>query len=170
MKRFVLFPDRFISSAYAIDYEKLYAEGYRGIIWDIDNTLVPHDAPADSRSRELMDRLRSIGFHTCVVSNNREPRVKSFCDDAGVECYVFKASKPSEKGYIEAMEKMGTKRESTIAIGDQIFTDVWGARRQNIYCIMVGQVKKWAERPTIILKRIIEVPILLCYRLIYHDN
>lgn len=169
MKRFILFPDIHVPSAYTIDYGALYAEGYRGIIYDIDNTLVPHDAPADERSADLMLQLHSLGFHTCVVSNNKEPRVKSFCDDAGVEYYVYKAGKPSSKGYIEAMQKMGTTKESTIAIGDQIFTDVWGARRQGIYCIMTDQVKKWAERPTIVLKRFFEVPIMLLYRLIYKN-
>ena len=36
------FPDRYIASAYVIDFEKLYEKGVRGLIFDIDNTLVPH--------------------------------------------------------------------------------------------------------------------------------
>ena len=167
MKRFVLFPDSLVSSAYTIDYERLYAEGYRGIIYDIDNTLVPHDAPADGASIALMRRLKNIGFHTCVVSNNKEPRVKSFHDGSGVEFYVYKAGKPLGKGYKEAMKLMSTTPSTTISVGDQIFTDVWGARLLGIYSIMCEPVKKWTEPPQIIIKRIVEAPLMLIYKLLY---
>lgn len=56
------YPDEWLDSAYVIDYEKLYKEGYRGLIFDIDNTLVPHGAPADERAIALFKRLREIGF------------------------------------------------------------------------------------------------------------
>ena len=49
------YPDAYFESAYVIEYKKLYDEGYRGIIFDIDNTLVPHGAPSDERSRKLLN-------------------------------------------------------------------------------------------------------------------
>lgn len=53
------FPDRYVASTYVIDFEKLYEEGYRGLIFDIDNTLVPHGAPADAEGNQaLFDRLK----------------------------------------------------------------------------------------------------------------
>ena len=72
------FPDRYIASTYVIDFEKLYEKGVRGLIFDIDNTLVPHGAPADKRAVELFTRLKKIGFRCCLISNNQEPRVKMF--------------------------------------------------------------------------------------------
>ena len=72
------YPDEWLDSAYVIDYEKLYKEGYRGLIFDIDNTLVPHGAPADERAIALFKRLKEIGFSCCLLSNNKEPRVKMF--------------------------------------------------------------------------------------------
>lgn len=36
------FPDEYVVSTYVIPFERLYEEGYRGVIFDIDNTLVPH--------------------------------------------------------------------------------------------------------------------------------
>ena len=69
------FPDEYLDSAYEIDYEKLYEEGYRGLIYDIDNTLVPHGAPADERAIVLFERLRRIGFCYCLLSNNQIDRV-----------------------------------------------------------------------------------------------
>ena len=47
------FPDQYVASTYVIDFEKLYEEGVRGLIFDIDNTLVPHGAPADERAKAL---------------------------------------------------------------------------------------------------------------------
>ena len=77
------YPDHEADSAYGIDYKTLYEKGYRGIIFDIDNTLVPHGAPATPQAIEFFDRLRELGFQTLLLSNNKEPRVKSFADAVG---------------------------------------------------------------------------------------
>ncbi len=158
------YPDAYLSSVYTMDFNALYAKGYRGIIFDIDNTLVPHGAPADDRSKKLFKMLRDIGFSTLLLSNNKEPRVKSFSESVGADGYIYKGNKPSKKGYFDAMEHMGTKPSNTLLIGDQIFTDVWGARRVGIYGIMVAPVQKWREEPQIILKRIPEALVLWSFR------
>ena len=93
------FPDEYVVSTYVIPFEKLYEQGYRGVIFDIDNTLVPHGAPADERAKKLFQRLEDIGFHSCLISNNQEPRVKMFNQDIGTE-YIYNAHKPSTKNYI----------------------------------------------------------------------
>ena len=54
------FPDQYVASTYVIDFEKLYEEGVRGLIFDIDNTLVPHGAPADERAKALFARLKAL--------------------------------------------------------------------------------------------------------------
>ena len=59
------FPDEYISSTYAIPFDRLYEEGYRGIIFDIDNTLVPHGAPADERAKQLFRDLKELGYSCC---------------------------------------------------------------------------------------------------------
>ena len=68
------FPDEYLDSTYSIDFEELYRKGFRGIIFDIDNTLVPHGAPADKRAEELFARLKKIGFSCCLLSNNQYER------------------------------------------------------------------------------------------------
>ena len=123
-----LYPGEYIDSTYSIDFDKLYKEGYRGIIFDIDNTLVTHGSPADERAIALFKKLKQIGFTTCLISNNKEPRVKSFCDKVDSD-YIFKAGKPLPGGYEEGIRKMKTTKENTLFIGDQIFTDVLGANR-----------------------------------------
>lgn len=74
----------------------MYEEGYRGLIFDIDNTLVPHGAPADERAKALFARLKAIGFSSCLISNNQEPRVKMFNEEIQTN-YIFNAHKPSTK-------------------------------------------------------------------------
>ena len=75
------FPDEYVVSTYVIPFERLYEEGYRGVIFDIDNTLVPHGAPADDRAKKLFRRLKEIGFSSCLNSNNQEERVKEFQEE-----------------------------------------------------------------------------------------
>ena len=60
------YPDEYLDSTYVIDFDKLYEEGYRGIIFDIDNTLVPHGAPADERAKKLYAHLKELGYH-CML-------------------------------------------------------------------------------------------------------
>ncbi len=155
------YPDSFEESAYEIDYERLYAAGYRGLIFDIDNTLVPHGAPADARSIALFRKLHEIGFQMLLLSNNKEPRVKSFNDDVKAS-YIFKANKPMTAGYIKAMDKMKTTKETTLFIGDQLFTDVWGAKNAGIYSILVKPIHP-KEEIQIVLKRILERIVLHFY-------
>lgn len=155
------YPDEYLDSTYDIDYETFYQEGYRGVIFDIDNTLVPHDAPADERAIALFDRLHKIGYGTALLSNNKEPRVKSFAEDVSAD-YLYKSGKPKRRGYLQAMEKMGTDEKTTLFVGDQLFTDVWGARRSNIYAILVKPIHP-KEEIQIVLKRYLEKIVLFFY-------
>ena len=65
------FPDEYLDSAYEIDYERLYEEGYRGLIYDIDNTLVPHGAPADERAIALFDGFVELALVTACCQTIR---------------------------------------------------------------------------------------------------
>lgn len=156
------YPDEYVASAYVIDFEKLYGEGYRGVIFDIDNTLVMHGAPADARAVRLFEELRKTGFDTCLISNNQEPRVKPFADKVKSK-YVFDAHKPSTKNYRKAMVLMGTDENTTLFVGDQLFTDVWGAKRTGIKSILVKPIHP-KEEIQIVLKRYLERIVLYFYR------
>lgn len=157
----VFYPDNEAESAYGIDYEALYGQGYRGIIFDIDNTLVPHGAPADEKAAALFRRLHETGFQTILLSNNKEPRVKMFSDGVCAP-YIFKAGKPGRKGYEKAMEVMGTDARSTIFVGDQLFTDVWGAKRAGLITWLVKPIHP-KEEIQIVLKRRLERIVLYFY-------
>lgn len=158
----MFFPDEYMVSTYAIPFEKLYEEGYRGIIFDIDNTLVPHGAPADERAKKLFKRLRDIGFSTCLISNNKEPRVKMFNEEIK-SLYIYDAHKPMVGNYKKAMDLMQTEESTTLFVGDQLFTDVWGAKRAGIHNILVKPIHP-KEEIQIILKRYLERVVLYFYQ------
>lgn len=160
---FSLYPGAYLDSPYEIDFEKLYKAGFRGLVFDIDNTLVPHGAPADQRAVYLFHWLQELGFSCMILSNNKEPRVKNFCDSVGAG-YIFKAGKPKSSGYRRAMEQMGTDAEHTIFIGDQIFTDICGANFAGMGSVLVRPIHP-KEEIQIVLKRIPERLILLGYRI-----
>ncbi len=159
-------PDEYLDSTYEIDFESLYQQGYRGVLFDVDNTLVPHGAPADHRAKVLFARLRNIGFKTCLISNNKKPRVQSFSDQVHSD-YVYLANKPFARGYRKGMEKMGTNLANTIFVGDQIYTDVWGAKRIGMHSILVKPINP-KEEIQIVLKRFLEKPVIDSYERKHH--
>lgn len=156
------FPDAYMDSAYSIDFEGLYDEGYRGLIFDIDNTLVPHGAPADERAEKLFERLKELGYGCCLLSNNQKDRVSSFNEKVNVD-FIEDARKPSRRNYLEAMKRLGTDKDNTIFIGDQLFTDVWGAKRTGIRNILVKPIDP-REEIQIVLKRYLEKIVLFFYK------
>lgn len=155
------YPGEYLDSTYEIDFDKLYAEGYRAVIFDIDNTLVPHGAPADARACALFAHLKELGFSCMLLSNNKEPRVKMFNDAVQVS-YIYKANKPNPANYRKAMELMGTDTANTVFVGDQIFTDVYGANLAGIRSILVKPIHP-KEEIQIVLKRYLEKIVLFFY-------
>ncbi len=157
-----MFPSEYAASFYDYDFEAAYRRGKRLILFDIDNTMVPHGFPADERCRKVTSRLKAEGFALCAVSNNKEPRVQTFCDSLRLP-YVYKADKPSVKGYEQAMQLAGATRDETIFFGDQIFTDIWGARRAGIYSVLVKPVDLSTDEIQIRFKRMLEKPVIMAY-------
>ena len=155
------YPDEYLDSTYVIDFDALYRAGYRGVIFDIDNTLVPHGAPADERARALFCHLKEIGFDCCLLSNNQLPRIELFNQDIHVK-FIENAHKPSVKNYRKAMQMMGTNTGNTLFVGDQLFTDVYGARRTGIHSIRVKPIHP-KEEIQIVLKRYLERIVLHFY-------
>lgn len=156
------YPKEYRNSTCEINFEDFYEKGFRGIIFDIDNTLVPHGMPADERAIALMKRLKKIGYRVTMLSNNKEPRVKMFCDAVDAP-YIFKAGKPNPQNYRKAFVEMGTNEKNTLFVGDQIFTDVWGANKAGLHSILVRPIHP-KEEIQIVLKRYLERIVLYFYQ------
>lgn len=134
------YPYEYVSSVFAIDYQKLYNKGYRGIIFDIDNTLVHHGDDSSNRVDELFREIQGMGLKTILLTDNDSERVERFLKNIDSP-YVCDANKPDTRGYVECIRKMNIKKEEAICIGDQIFTDILGANRSGIANILVKFVR-----------------------------
>ncbi|MCQ2495329.1 MAG: YqeG family HAD IIIA-type phosphatase [Lachnospiraceae bacterium] len=156
------FPKEWVDSTYNIDYQKYYDQGYRGVIFDIDNTLVPHGVDADERAVKLFEKLREIGFDVCLLSNNKKHRVERFNRAVNAN-YIFKAQKPYSRNYYQAATMMKISIKSVLCIGDQLFTDIYGGNLAGIYTILVNPINK-KEEIQIRLKRFLEKPVLMAYK------
>lgn len=157
------YPREYTKSVYGYDFARAYAEGVRGLLFDIDNTLVPHDAPATQRSTAFIQHLKTEGFKVMIVSNNKEPRVRAFTEACGIPDYIYLAHKPSPRGYLDACKKMGLLPEQVRFFGDQIFTDIWGANNAGIYSVLTAPLDPSTDLFKIKLKRMLERPILWSY-------
>ena len=156
------YPNEYRNSTYELDFQSYYDKGYRGILFDIDNTLVEHGLPATDRAVKLFEDLRRIGFKICLISNNQEPRVKPFAELVKSD-YIYNAHKPSTKNYVKAMEIMGTDISNSMFVGDQLFTDVYGANRAKMYTVLVKPIHP-KEEIQIVLKRKLEKIVLYFYK------
>lgn len=130
------YPYECVPNVYRIDYKKLYNNGYRGLIFDIDMTLVPHGDDATEKVERLFDYVHNIGFKTFILSDNDEQRVKRFLKN--IECpYIANANKPCVDAFNKAVKMMELKKSEVVMIGDQMFYDILGANKSNIASIMV---------------------------------
>lgn len=141
--------------------EFLRSKGIKGLILDVDNTLALHDdgTPAPGIP-EWIAEMKNAGIRLMIVSNNSAERVRPFAELLGLE-FVSKGAKPLKKGYIAAMEKMGLKPTETAAVGDQLFTDIWGANFSGVISIFVEPMQLEGKKERFIrFKRVLEKPFL----------
>lgn len=137
----ILYPDQYVRTVYDIDYRKLYDKGYRGIMFDVDNTLAPYDQlDPEEQLIELFKVLREIGFDIALVSNNNHIRVNTFNKMLGVHAYP-RANKPFTKNLIHAVKMMKTSHDKSVLVGDQLFTDVWAGNQLGCHTVLVKPIQ-----------------------------
>ena len=138
LRRF--YPKAHYNTIFDIQFEKLAEEGYKGIMFDIDNTLVPYDvAHPDERIIELFTKLSQLGFKMTLVSNNSKERVYRFNENLKVYAIPM-ALKPMTRNLKKGMAMMKTDASNTVFVGDQLFTDVWAGNRLGIKTIHVQPI------------------------------
>ncbi|QQK75791.1 YqeG family HAD IIIA-type phosphatase [Salicibibacter cibarius] len=153
-----MMPDQFAESIYDIDREALRKKGIKGVITDLDNTLVAWDTTdATPELLKWLDDLHDEGFKVTIVSNNNRKRVRTFSEPTGVS-FIYSAKKPMKRSFRRAAEEMGLKKEEVAVIGDQILTDVFGGNRGGYYTILVAPVSetdKWTTKVNRKIERLI---------------
>lgn len=164
----IFFPTQHEKSVFTIDFNKLWNLNYRGIIFDIDATLVPHGLNANQNIIDLFECIHQIGFQTLLLSNNGETRIQSFNQKINTH-YIANANKPNPENYIKALEILNLHKQEVLMIGDQLFTDILGANRCGIKNVLVDFLPQDGETK-LGKKRMVEKYLMYLYRLLPNAN
>lgn len=158
----IFYPYEYVKSVFSIDYDKLYSLGYRGIIFDIDNTLVHHGEDSTPEVEELFRQIHKTGLKTLLLSNNNAERIECFLKNIN-SLYISDADKPKVNNYYKAVDMLGLKKEEIVFIGDQIFTDIYGANKCGMANILV-EFLRYESETKIGKRRTLEKLIIKFYR------
>lgn len=155
-------PDRIFNRFDDVTAEYLAKEKIRFLLVDIDNTLAPYEEPEpNDRVIAWVKSMREAGVTVVLVSNNNQARVDRFNRELGLVAYAD-CHKPSPKRLRKYAASVGANIEETAALGDQIFTDVWGAKCIGARAILVPPIN---DKKTLFFrfKRALEKPFLRKY-------
>lgn len=152
-------PDRYYTAVGAIDLGELRASGIRGVLLDLDNTILPRDTgEIPDTARAFAKGLADHGIRVCLVSNNWHHRVSSVADELGF-ALVSKALKPLPFAFRRGMRLIGTAPSETATIGDQVFTDVLGGNLAGTLTVLVDPLSR-ADLPHTLLLRLFEAKVM----------
>ncbi len=150
-----LSPDLYVRDISEIDTDKLKSNGTTAVILDLDNTLDSHETKTPSeKAARFLKNLQQNGFSVCVISNGKQERVKTYLAGQNIP-FVADAGKPLQKSYRKALTILDSLPENTVFVGDQIFTDTWGANRMGLFTILVDPIEEF-ENPFFYIKRALE--------------
>lgn len=133
-------PNEYVKSVLHITPERLVESGIKGIITDLDNTLVEWDrADATEDIEAWVQSMRDAGLQITIVSNNDVNRVGRFCEPLAIP-FICDARKPLKHAFQQAIRSLGLPKEEIVVIGDQLLTDILGANRVGLQTILVVPV------------------------------
>ena len=158
----MLFPKEYVKNAGEINLDRLWQNGKRGIVCDIDNTLATYDDPTPPE--ELVKWIKNMqagGVQVAFVSNNSWERVKGFNEELRLVAYA-KAGKPSTRFLQMAINDLGVEKRDAVLLGDQLLTDCAAAKTFGIPAIIVPPIK---DKTNLFFKskRLIEKPYVKKY-------
>ena len=114
--------------------------GVEGIILDVDDTLRKKmkDIPRCNKEwiESLKDKIKII-----IVSNGVDQNIEKYFKENGID-YIGFACKPLKKNFLKACEKMNVKPENVLAIGDSLFDDIYGGKRNKMKTALVKEVEE----------------------------
>ena len=152
-------PNDYVKSIHDINIHTLKEYGIKGILIDLDNTLVPWDQPhATSEVIDFFYKLRKHEIQATIISNNNELRVRSFAEPIEIP-FLFNARKPLRRTFVKGANQMGLNRDEVAVVGDQLLTDVFGGNRAGFYTILVVPIVQ-TDAPITKFNRAIERRIL----------
>jgi len=137
----IFYPKMYISSILQIEPELLKKKNIKGVLLDLDNTIIRRDEDGFTPEvSEWLSGLRSEGFKLGIVSNNSRKRVGTIAGSMSLPA-VHRAVKPYVGSFRRALNLLGTSAGETALVGDQIFTDILGGNLTGLYTILVVPMK-----------------------------
>ncbi len=150
----LLCPNEIISSISHLDFESLKNLGIKGILMDLDNTLVGWDSQQLSDEFNTWLRLaKKNEFKLCLVSNGVPCRVRQFGKELEIPA-VVRALKPRRRPFCQALHLLKLSSDQVVMVGDQIFTDVFGANRLGIRSILIDPLSEKELRSTQFVRKL----------------
>lgn len=138
-----IIPSEYVLSINDINYDELKKQGIKALFFDLDNTIIPYDINVIPKEMEDLLHKLNEDFKVLVISNSRYKRVSTACQNLKNIPFVKFARKPLKFGFKKALKKVGVKKEEVCVIGDQMMTDILGARRMKFkHAILVKPVKQ----------------------------
>lgn len=133
----IFMPDLMLRDVTRVDKALLDANGLRGLILDVDNTLTEHGSQyVRPQVEQWLRRMSDQGIRLIIVSNNTRSRVQPFASRLGLD-FVAMGCKPLTMGLSRAQKQMGLPTQEVGVVGDQIYTDVVGGNLKGMYTILV---------------------------------
>ena len=152
-------PDFLIKDIYCLSDDFLKNNNIRGIIFDIDNTLVGFTVAKPTKDVvDFINHLKSLDIKVAIASNNNKNRVSVFCEQLDVD-FIWRAAKPLPFSLLKIAKNMKLKCKDIMLVGDQVFTDVWGANFLGMTSVIVDIIDT-KETFSFKLKRALEKPII----------
>ncbi len=131
-------PDMYKNNIYNINYKKLFDMNKKYLFFDFDNTIISYeDNKLSKKNLDLFKKLKKMGFECFIISNSNYKRISKFSEQLNIEVY-YNSMKPLKKNYRKILKKFN--REKCAFIGDQLMTDVLGAKRNNLFVILVDRI------------------------------
>jgi len=149
-----LIPQQYVQSVYDLDLDDLRKRGITGLILDLDNTLAAwRFGEPEPRLAEWMKEVKASGLKPYIVSNDLGPRVDLFTRFLDVQG-VARAGKPRRKAFRDALRVLGLPAEQVAVVGDQVFTDMLGAKPLGCRGILVMPVSEREFVGTRLVRRV----------------
>ncbi len=132
----LVIPNSYQKNIYTIPYESLYKRGYKNLLFDIDNTIMPANSTEVSPELKEFFTTKLQKFNICLVSNNSYKRVYPVAQELQVP-FLSRAGKPKEEAFMKSLQLLHSTKTNTVIIGDQMLTDIVGGNRYGLYTILV---------------------------------
>lgn len=133
-----LTPDYLVGKIEDIKIDFFQDNEIKGLIIDLDNTITFYNSREIAPEvKDWINKVIASGIKVVILSNNYAPRIEETIKDYPIE-YVERAKKPFKRGFLRAIKKLDVPEKNVMMIGDQIFTDTFGAKRTGIEIILVN--------------------------------